>query len=335
MKSLTIGKLKLKGNLVLAPMSDVTNLPFRLLSKKYGVSLVFSEMTSSEAVVRNNPKSIERGFTCNDERPMGIQLMGSIPENMARSAHFLQGRYRPELIDVNFGCPAQEVTKNGCGSGLLKKPELIGKIMEQLSQTLDIPLTAKMRVLDDPGETLKIARIIEKAGAHAITVHGRTQKQGYSGRSDLDIIRSIKKGLSIPVIANGDICDEKSAGHVLEYTECDGLMIGRAAIGYPYIFRRISHYLDKGEILPEQEKCERLGDFFEYVALCQNYDLLSFNDLKLNAQWFTRGMEDAKKTRVEINKTQNIDSIMKIIYGLDDASQINSCKINEKQWKLK
>jgi len=320
MNPLTIGNLKLKGNLVLAPMSGVTNLAFRLLCKKYGVSLVFSEMTSSEAVVRQNPKSIGRGFTCPDERPMGIQLMGSMPENLTRSAYFLQERYRPELIDVNFGCPAQEIIKNGCGSGLLRKPELIGKIMEQLSQTLEVPLTAKMRVMEDFSDTLKIARIIEKAGAYALTVHGRTQKQGYSGKSDLDFIKGIKKELSIPVIANGDICDEKSARHVLEYTDCDGLMIGRAAIGNPFIFRRISHYLDTGEILPEQERKERLGDFFEYVFLCQNFDMLSFNDLKLNAQWFTRGMENVKKVRVEINKTQNIDSIMGIIRGLNDSA---------------
>jgi len=320
MTSLNIGNLKLKGNLVLVPMSGVTNLPFRLLCKKHGVSLVFSEMTSSEAVVRQNPKSIDRGFTCADERPMGIQLMGSSPENLASSAYFLQERFRPELIDVNFGCPAQEIIKNGCGSGLLRKPELIGKIMKQLSQTLEVPLSAKMRILPDFGETLKIARIIEKTGADAITVHGRTQKQGYSGKSDLEFIKGIKKELSIPVIANGDIYDENSARNVLEYTDCDGLMIGRAAIGYPYIFRRLSHYLDTGEILPEQEKCERLGDFFEYVAMRRNYDMLSFNDLKLNAMWFIRGMENVKKVRVEINKTQDIDSVMGIMKGLVDSS---------------
>ena len=228
----------------------------------------------------------------------------------------MQERYRPELIDVNFGCPAQEIIKNGCGSGLLKKPELIGKIIEQLSQTLEVPLMAKMRVLGDFGQTLKIARIIEKAGADAITVHGRTQKQGYSGKSDLDLIKGIKKELSIPVIANGDIYDEKSASHVLEYTDCDGLMIGRAAIGYPYIFKRISNYLDTGELLPEQERSERLGDFFEYVALRRDYDMLSFNDLKLNAMWFMKGMENVKKVRVEINKMHDIDSIMSIMQDM-------------------
>jgi tRNA-dihydrouridine synthase B len=321
MNSLTIGKLRLDGNLVLAPMSGVTNLPSRLLCRKYGASLVYSEMTSSEAVVRKNIKSIGRSFTCPSEKPMGIQLMGSVPANLAASALFLQERYTPELIDVNFGCPAQGVIKNGCGSELLKKPELIGKIVKSLSDSLDIPITAKIRILDSRDETLKIAKIIEESGANAITVHGRTQKQGYSGKSNLDFIKCIKSELSIPVIANGDIFDENSAKKVLDHTNCDGLMIGRAAIGNPFIFRKISNYLKTGEILPPQETKERLADFFEYTQLCRNYQMLTFNDMKRNAQWFTKGMENVKQVRMKINKTVDMDSIMGIMNGLMDKQK--------------
>lgn len=320
MNSLTIGKLRLDGNLILAPMSGVTNLPSRLLCRKYGASLVYSEMTSSEAVVRQNLKSIEKGFTCPGEKPMGIQLMGSVPANLAASAFFLQERYMPELIDINFGCPARSVIKNGCGSGLLKKPELIREIIEQLSGSLDIPLTAKIRIVENFHEALKIAKIIEKSGASAITVHGRTQKQGYSGKSNLDFIKGIKSELSIPVIANGDIFDEKTAIKVLEYTQCDGLMIGRAAIGNPFIFKKISHYLTTGEILPPQQPAERLADFFKYTELCRNYNMLTYNDLKRNAQWFTKGMEKVKHVRVNINKTADVDSIMWIMDGLKDCT---------------
>jgi len=316
MSSLKIGKLKLKGNLILAPMSGVTNLPSRLLCRKYGASLVYSEMTSSEAIIRKNQKSIERGFTCAEERPMGIQLMGSVPANLAASAVFLEERYRPDLIDVNFGCPAQGVIKNGCGSGLLKKPEQIGEILGQLSDTIDLPLTAKIRILEDFDGTLKIAKLIEKAGANAITVHGRTQKQGYSGRSNPDFIKGIKSELSIPVIANGDIFDEITAKQTLEFTQCDGLMIGRAAIGNPFIFKKISHYLETGEILPPQETEERLADFFEYVELCRKYDMLTINDLKLNAQWFTKGIENVKQVRVKINKVEDIESVLGIMKSI-------------------
>lgn len=316
MNSLEIGKLRLDGNLILAPMSGVTNLPSRLLCRKYGASLVYSEMTSSEAVVRQNSKSIERGSTCEGERPMGIQLMGSIPSNILESALILQERHRPELIDVNFGCPSQSVIKNGCGSELLKKPELIGEIIRSLSDSLDIPITAKIRILENFDETMKIARIIERSGADAITVHGRTQKQGYSGKSNLDIIKKIKSDLSIPVIANGDVLDEKTAQKIIDYTHCDGLMIGRAAIGNPVIFRKISYYLMTGEILPPQKIEERLADFFEYIELCRNYGMLTFNDLKRNAQWFTKGLENVKQLRVKLNNTEDIDSILEIMMDL-------------------
>ncbi len=313
---MNIGKLKLNGNLVLAPMSGVTNLPFRLLCKKHGAALVFSEMTCSEAIVRQNEESLARGFTCEEERPMGIQLLGSSSDNLVKSALMLQENFVPELIDVNLGCPTKSVIKNGFGSALLKKPEMVKDIIRQLSESLDVPVTAKMRILNDLEETLKIARVIEKSGASAITVHGRTQKQAYSGKSNLDFIKSIKSELSIPVIANGDISNEKQAKHVLEYTKCDGLMIGRAVMGNPYIFRRISHYLDKDEMLPPGTFAERLEDFFDYVSLCRKYGMLGYSDLKLKSQWFLKNRENIKSVRERINDAKDIDSIMRIMEGL-------------------
>lgn len=316
MKKLDIGKLRLDGNLILAPMSGVTNLPFRLLCRMYGASLVYSEMASSEAIVRQNQKSMERGSSCMEEKPLGIQLMGADADAISRSAIILQERYRPDLIDINLGCPAQNIIKNGCGSELLKKPEVVRDIIRQLSGSLDVPLTAKMRIMNSFEATLEIARIIEKEGADAIIIHGRTQKQGYSGESNLEFIKGIKKELSIPVIANGDIRDEQAAKHVLEYTQCDGLMIGRAAIGNPYIFRRISHYLDKGEILPERTFGEKLDDFIEYSCMCRKFGILTCNNLKQNAMWFTRGMENIKPVRMELNDAEDIESILGIIGGL-------------------
>lgn len=313
---MNIGKLRLDGNLFLAPMSGVTNLPFRLLCKKHGAKFVYSEMTFSEAIIRENRMSIKRGFTCMEERPLGIQLLGSDPGTLVRSAVNLQERYMPDLIDINLGCPARSIVKTGCGSALLKRPELIGEIIRDLSQSLDTPLTAKMRVLDSPDETLKIARIIEKAGADTLIVHGRTQRQAYSGKSSYALIKSIKRELSIPVIANGDIRDEKTAKQVLDYTQCDGLMIGRAAMGDPYIFRRIWHYLDKGEVLPPRTFEERLEDFFEYAELCRMYDMLSYSDIKLKAQWFLKNKENVSSVRERINEAKDIGSIMGIMNEL-------------------
>jgi len=308
-----IGKLKLQGALVLAPMSGMTNLPIRLLCKKYGASLVYSEMISSEAIVRENPKSISRGLIAAEERPVGIQLMGSDPETLKRSAQILERIYEPDIIDLNFGCPAQDVVGSGCGAALLKNTGIIREIIERLTGSLDVPITAKMRILDSIDSTVEIARTIEKAGAAAITVHGRTQKQGYSGKVNLETIRAVKSAISIPVIANGDIRDEKSARQVLEYTQCDGLMIGRAAVGDPYIFRRISHYIETGEMLPDRTFDERLDDFFEYARLCRRYEMLAYSDLKIKAQRFLKNRADIKSVRQRMNGAIDIDSIMEIM----------------------
>ncbi len=308
-----IGKVKLRGNLLLAPMSGVTNLPLRLLCRKYGASLVFSEMISSEAIVRENPKSIALGLIAEEERPAGVQLMGSDPKNLLDSAIKLAGIYEPDIIDLNFGCPAQDIVRNGCGAALLKNNSIIRDIIERLTCSLDVPVTVKIRVLDSPENSIEIAQTIEKAGAAALTVHGRTQKQGYSGKSSLDIIKAIKSAISIPVIANGDIRDEKTASRALEYTQCDGLMIGRAAIGDPYIFRRISHYLETGEVLLGRMFDERLEDFFEYAKLCRRYDMLAYSDLKLKAQRFLKNRENIKSVRERLNGAMDIDSIMGVM----------------------
>ena len=313
---MNIGKLKLNGNLILAPMAGITNLPMRLLCKKYGASLVYSEMISGEAVVRGNKESMDRGFTCTDEKPFGIQLMGKDPDNLTKAALIMQDKFHPELFDMNLGCPAQDIIKAGCGCELLKNPTLIGKIIQGLTDSLDVPVTAKIRILNSLEDTLEIARIVERSGASAITVHGRTQRQGYSGRSNLDFIRDIKKELSIPVIANGDISDELTARQVLDHTECDSIMIGRAAIGDPHIFRRISHFLDKGDFLPPGEFYGRLDDLFEYIELCRRFNMLTFNDLKLKSYWFLKNRENIKSVRKKMSGAKDIDSIIEILEEL-------------------
>jgi tRNA-dihydrouridine synthase B len=318
---MNLGNLELNGNLILAPMSDVTNLPFRLLCRKYGASLCYTEMVSSEATVRHSNDIISRGITCDEDRPLGIQLMGSDAKTLVNSAIILEEIHKPDLFDINFGCPSQKIIENGCGSSLLKNPALIREIIQELCGSVKVPVTAKMRILNNLQDTLKIARNIEKAGAIALTVHGRTQRQGYSGRSNLEFIKAIRDELSIPVIANGDIFDEKSAQHVLDYTGCSELMIGRAAIGNPFIFQRIANYLDNGEILPPRNITERLNDFFEYVELCRKFGMITYADIKLNAQWFIKNSENIKHVRVKINLAKDIDSIIDIMKGLQDSSR--------------
>ena len=305
-----IADLKIPGNILLAPMSNVTNLPFRLMCRQYGASLTYSEMISSDAVIYENKKTINRGISCEDERPLGIQIFGNSPGIMTTAALKIEEVYRPEIMDVNFGCPAKLLTKDGCGSALLKSPELIHEIVKELSDNLSTPVTAKIRILPDMDKTLKIAHLIESAGASAITVHGRTRQQQYSGKADHDYVRKIKQELSIPVIANGDIVDEISAQQTLEYTECDGIMIGRAAMGNPFLFKRISHYLETGKLLEYEECSQRVADIREYFSLLEKYELMHTVHIKAQAQWFTRGMRNGRHIRKNIDTAANIEEIL-------------------------
>ncbi|WMW23835.1 tRNA dihydrouridine synthase DusB [Methanolobus sediminis] len=305
-----IADIKIPGNILLAPMSNVTNLPFRLMCKKYGASLTYSEMISSDAVIYENEKSINRGMSCEEERPLGIQIFGNSAENMTEAALKIEKIYQPEIIDINFGCPAKLLTKDGCGSALLRSPNLIHEIVTGLVENLSTPVTAKIRILEDMEKTLEIAHLIEDAGADALTVHGRTRQQQYSGKADHSYVKKIKQELSIPVIANGDIIDETSARQVLDYTECDGIMIGRAAMGNPFLFRRISHYLEKGEMLEYKECSQRITDLREYFGLLEEYDLMHTVNIKAQAQWFTRGMRNGRHIRRSIASSKTIGEIL-------------------------
>lgn len=305
-----IADIKISGNILLAPMSNVTNLPFRLMCKKYGASFTYSEMISSDAVIYENEKSINRGMSCEEERPLGIQIFGNSAEKMTKAALRIEEIYQPEIIDINFGCPARLLTKDGCGSALLRSPELIHEIITGLTDNLSTPVTAKIRVLEYMEKTLEIAHLIEDAGADALTVHGRTRQQQYSGMADHSYVKKIKQELSIPVIANGDIIDETSARQVLDYTECDGIMIGRAAMGNPFLFRRISHYLETGDILDYKECSQRIADLMEYFRLLEEYDLMHTVNIKAQAQWFTRGMRNGRHIRRSIASSKTIDEIL-------------------------
>jgi nifR3 family TIM-barrel protein len=280
------------------------------MCKKYGASLTYSEMISSDAVIYENEKSINRGMSCEEERPLGIQIFGNSAENMTRAALRIEEIYQPEIIDINFGCPARLLTKDGCGSALLRSPELIHEIVTGLTDNLSTPVTAKIRVLEYMEKTLEIAHLIEDAGADALTVHGRTRQQQYSGMADHSYVKKIKQELSIPVIANGDIIDETSARQVLDYTECDGIMIGRAAMGNPFLFRRISHYLETGDILDYNECSQRISDLREYFGLLEEYDLMHTVNIKAQAQWFTRGMRNGRHIRRSIASSKTIDEIL-------------------------
>ncbi|MDA0524094.1 tRNA dihydrouridine synthase [Methanococcoides alaskense] len=310
-----LGRVDLPGDLLLAPLAEVTNLAFRLMCKKYGASLCFSEMISSEAVVHGNDSSVLRGMTCDEERPFAVQLFGNSPDVVTEAALVLEDLFHPAIIDINLGCPAPVITNAGCGSALLDSPERVSDILSTLCEGLDTPVTAKIRVLESPAATLDIAHRLEDAGVCGITVHGRTREQGYSGTADHSYAKLIKEELSIPVISNGDIRDGVSAEKVLEYTGCDGLMIGRAAMGDPHVFHRISRYLDDGEVL--ECGCEqKRDDLLEYLDLLEKFDLSSHINLKAHVQWFTRGLKGSRRMRSEIGYADSRDSIVEFVQNM-------------------
>jgi len=310
-----IGRLKLKGNILLAPMADVTNLPFRLLCKKYGAALVYSEMVDADGVIYHSRKTISRIVSCKDEQTLGIQLSGSSAERLKLAARLVEEQHGPDLIDINFGCPARHIVKKGCGAALMDNPQLMAGIVGQVLDAVSVPVTAKLRVYGNVDRTLKVVRMLEDAGASAITLHARTQHQNYAYKANWDVIRAVKEELSIPVIANGDIADELSAQTVLDQTHCDGIMIGRAAIGNPYIFRQIGHYLETGEFLRSWDVNEQLDDFFEYMELAGKYDMLDYAGVKLHAKWFTRGIEGGRLLRTKINMARDINELIGIMGG--------------------
>ncbi|MDD2439588.1 MAG: tRNA-dihydrouridine synthase family protein [Methanosarcinaceae archaeon] len=352
-----IGSTKLPGNLFLAPMADVTNLAFRLLCKEHGADFTYTEMISADALVNENRKSVLKSLSAPEEGAFGIQLVGSKPETLSAAALFVEEEYKPAVIDVNLGCPARQIRDTGCGSALLEKPDKIYAILKELSENLGerTPISAKIRLLESEKKTLEIARLIEKAGASALTVHGRTAKEMYSGKSKLLPIKAIKEELSIPIIANGDIRDEKSAAEALEFTGCDGLMIGRAARGNPFIFRRIRNFLETGEYLisekdseskagfkseerqkpwemrekkrgekreenPLAEKLQirQFQDFETYVKLLEKYELLNSTNLRIHAHWFTKGLRGSRQLRERINNLNDSKAIIELMKAVSE-----------------
>ncbi len=312
-----IGSCIIEGKLALAPMAQVTSLPFRVLCKRYGCSLVYSEMINSVAVVRRNKATLRRASMSREERPVAMQLFGTRPEEMLEAAKILEA----DIIDLNCGCPDISVMKQGAGAALLKRPKRIGEIVEALARSTK-PVTVKIRTGLDKEHinAVEVARICESAGASAIAVHGRNLAQKYTGKADWDIIRQVKKSVGIPVIANGDIKDEMSAKACLEATGADMLMIGRAAIGEPYIFKRIQHYLGTGEMLPRQSIDEKIADFLEFHRLAIGHGCLTYPELKTHAQWFTRNTKQSSGLRDRIAKAMTIEEIMEIMERIESQT---------------
>ena len=301
-----IGNVKLENGFFLAPMANFSTPPFRRLCNEFGAGLTTSEMVSCEAVIHGNERTEEMYARARNEVPFAIQVFGSEPERIALAAEALEKKC--EIIDLNLGCPARHITCQGAGAALLRTPARISGIFDALTTTR-APVTAKMRLgFGTKTKCVEIARLIERGGAAALTVHARTAKQDSSKKADLGAIRKIKEALSIPVIGNGDVIRPEDAEKMLEATGCDGVMIGRGALGNPFIFRQMDDYFRDGKYAMPGEK-EKMEVFLRFLEYAQNGPVAS---TRMQSFYFTKGLDNAVGIRRRISATKSVGEIRKI-----------------------
>ena len=313
---LKIGNVTLENNVILAPMAGVTDLPFRLLCKEQGAGLLCMEMVSAKAVHYNNKNTQALLEIHPDEQPVSLQLFGSEPDIMAETAARIEERPFA-ILDVNMGCPVPKVVNNHEGSALMKEPKLVEEIVTALVKAIKKPVTVKIRkgFDDEHVNAVEIAKIIEASGAAAIAVHGRTREQYYAGKADWDIIRQVKEAVKIPVIGNGDVTDAVSAKRLIEETGCDGIMIGRASRGNPWIFKEITQYLDTG-ILPERPSMEEVRKtILRHAALQLEYkgEYIGIREMRKHVAWYTAGYPHSAKLRRVVNEMETFAELEKSI----------------------
>ena len=314
-----IGNVEINGYACLAPMAGVTDRAFRELCVSFGAAYVMGEMVSSKGLVYKSEKSRELLVLSDDERPAAVQLFGNEPETMAQAAEIALG-YKPDIIDINMGCPAPKIALNGCGSALMKDPELCGRIVRAVKDVSPVPVTVKIRKGWDKNSVnaVEVAQICEAAGADAIAVHGRTREQQYMPSADWDIIRQVKRAVKVPVIGNGDVTSAALAAQMLEQTGCDMVMIGRGALGNPWIFREISMLIGHDRPSLPVSTAERITVMLRHVSKMCEYkgEAVAMREARKHAAWYLKGIKGAaalRKRAVEIVTYEDLIRLCKDI----------------------
>ncbi len=304
---LKIGNVELENNLILAPMAGVTNLPFRVICKEIGnPGMVCTEMASARAMFHNDDKTKRLFNTEGEKRPISFQVFGSDEESMEYATKYMNGF--ADIIDINMGCPAPKVVKNGDGSRLLLDLDKAKSIMEAVVKAAKVPVTLKIRKGWDKDHivAVEVAKIAEEIGISAITVHGRTRTEYYTGKADWEIIKKVKESVNIPVIGNGDVVDEESAYKMFEYTGVDGIMIGRGSFGNPWIFRNITHFLETGEKLSPPSNEEKLEVIKKHIELAveEKGEEVAVKELRKHISWYTKNLKNSSEFRNNMNKIE-------------------------------
>lgn len=313
---LRIGNTVLENNVILAPMAGVTDLPFRVLCREQGAGCVVTEMVSAKAVLYNNKNTRELLQIDPAERPAAVQLFGSEPDIMAEiAARLEEGPY--DYIDVNMGCPVPKIVNNGEGSALMKNPERAKEVLTAMVKAVKKPVTVKFRkgFNDLSVNAVEFAKMAESCGVAAVAVHGRTREQYYSGKADWDIIRQVKEAVRIPVIGNGDIFTPEDAGRMLKETGCDGIMVARGAKGNPWLFGRINHYLDTGEVLPGPSMAEIKAMILRHGRMLVQFkgEGVAMREMMGHMAWYTKGMPHSATLSNEINQVETLEGFVELL----------------------
>lgn len=319
MKKLTIGNVTLDSNVILAPMAGVTDLPFRLLCKEQGAGLMCMEMVSAKAIFYNNKNTEELMEIHPDELPVSLQLFGSDPDIISEMAKRIEEKPFA-ILDINMGCPVPKVVNNHEGSALMKNPKLVEEIVTKTVKAINKPVTIKIRrgFDEEHVNAVEIAKIAEASGAAAVAVHGRTREQYYAGKADWEIIRQVKEAVSIPVIGNGDVVDGESAAAMIEQTGCDGVMIGRACRGNPWIFKQVNTYLETGTKLEKPSMEEVRETILRHAALQLKHkgEYIGIREMRKHVAWYTAGYPHSAKLRQMVNLIETFEDLEKAIYEI-------------------
>ncbi|MCC0641245.1 MULTISPECIES: tRNA dihydrouridine synthase DusB [unclassified Clostridioides] len=318
-----IGNLELKNKVFLSPMAGVTDLPFRLICKEQECGLLYTEMINGKALCYDDENTKKMLKIEKEEHPVAVQIFGSEPDFMGRAAEIMN-EYSNEILDINMGCPAPKVVKNGDGSALMKNPKLAEQVLKAVVKNSKKPVTLKIRKGwdDNSINAVEIAKIAEACGISALAIHGRTREQYYTGKADWNIIADIKKNLNIPVIGNGDVFTIEDSINMLDKTGCDAIMIGRGAQGNPWIFKRINHYMNTGEILPEPTLNEKISTAIKHLKLAveEHGEYVAVREMRKHIAWYLKGLRNSARLRDEINKIEDYQEVVsKLEYYMEDS----------------
>lgn len=313
-----IGNVEIKNQVVLAPMAGISNTAYRQIIKEMGAGLIFAEMVSDKALVYGSEKTFDLLKMSDMERPIAQQIFGSDVDSFVKAAKLVEDKMHPDIIDINMGCPVPKVAiKSQAGSALLKNPDKIKEIVSAVVKAVSVPVTVKIRSGWDANSinAVEVAKVIEEAGASAITIHGRTRAQGYSGNADWNIIKQVKEMVSIPVIGNGDVTSAEKAKEMLDFTGCDAVMIGRGVLGNPWLIKECVSYLESGIIPPKpsaREKIEMLKRHYQ-LLVDSTSEKQAILEIRTHALWYIKGMPKSAYIKNEICKTKNSEDLFKIL----------------------